>query len=44
MFEYLMPALVMHAPAGSLLDQTYRRHVYSAEIRLVNLSSRKEIP
>ncbi|MEO5704920.1 MAG: glucoamylase family protein, partial [Candidatus Limnocylindrales bacterium] len=24
MFEYLMPALVMHAPAGSLLDQTYR--------------------
>ena len=24
MFEYLMPALVMRAPAGSLLDQTYR--------------------
>ncbi len=24
MFEYLMPALVMHAPAGSLLQQTYR--------------------
>ncbi|MDO8485065.1 MAG: glucoamylase family protein, partial [Candidatus Limnocylindrales bacterium] len=24
MFEYLMPALVMHAPARSLLDQTYR--------------------
>jgi cyclic beta-1,2-glucan synthetase len=23
MFEYLMPALVMHAPARSLLDQTY---------------------
>jgi cyclic beta-1,2-glucan synthetase len=23
MFEYLMPALVMRAPAGSLLDQTY---------------------
>jgi len=28
----------------SSLDSTYRRHVYSAEIRLVNLSSRKEIP
>jgi len=26
------------------LDTTYRRHVYSAEIRLVNMSSRKEIP
>jgi len=24
MFEYLMPALVMRAPAGSLLEQTYR--------------------
>jgi cyclic beta-1,2-glucan synthetase len=24
MFEYLMPALVMHAPAGSLLEQTAR--------------------
>jgi cyclic beta-1,2-glucan synthetase len=24
MFEYLMPALVMHVPARSLLDQTYR--------------------
>jgi cyclic beta-1,2-glucan synthetase len=24
MFEYLMPALVMRAPAGSLLDDTYR--------------------
>ncbi len=24
MFEYLMPALVMHAPSGSLLQQTYR--------------------
>ena len=35
-------------PAGTIpatiLDQTYRRHVYAAEIRLVNLSSRKEIP
>jgi len=30
--------------AASTLDATYRRHVYSAEIRLVNLSSRKEIP
>jgi len=29
---------------ATILDQTYRRHVYSAEIRLVNLSSRKEIP
>jgi cyclic beta-1,2-glucan synthetase len=31
MFEYLMPALVMHSPPGSLLDQTYylvvRRHM-----------------
>jgi cyclic beta-1,2-glucan synthetase len=27
MFEYLMPALVMHAPAGSLLDQTHRNVV-----------------
>src|SRR5258707_3138977 len=24
MFEYLMPALIMRAPANSLLDQTYR--------------------
>ncbi|MFO1265551.1 MAG: hypothetical protein U1F67_01325 [Rubrivivax sp.] len=24
MFEYLMPALVMRAPAGSLLEQTSR--------------------
>ncbi|HLQ36931.1 MAG TPA: glucoamylase family protein, partial [Planctomycetota bacterium] len=24
LFEYLMPALIMRAPAGSLLDQTYR--------------------
>ncbi|MBF6595490.1 MAG: glycosyl transferase, partial [Thermaceae bacterium] len=24
MFEYLMPALVMHSPNGSLLEQTYR--------------------
>jgi cyclic beta-1,2-glucan synthetase len=24
MFEYLMPALVMHSPSGSLLDETYR--------------------
>src|SRR5256885_6058516 len=23
MFEYLMPALVMHSPPGSLLSQTY---------------------
>ncbi len=27
MFEYLMPALVMRAPAGSILDQTSRRVV-----------------
>lgn len=27
MFEYLMPALVMRAPAGSVLDQTSRRVV-----------------
>jgi type IV pilus assembly protein PilW len=26
------------------LDLNYRRHVYNAEVRLVNLSSRKEIP
>ena len=36
MFEYLMPALVMRAPAGSLLDQTYalvvgRQMSYAAE-------------
>lgn len=30
-------------PATSL-NSAYRRHVYSAEIRLVNMSSRKEIP
>ena len=24
MFEYLMPALVMHSPAGSLIEQTHR--------------------
>jgi cyclic beta-1,2-glucan synthetase len=39
MFEYLMPALVMHAPARSLLDQTYRLVVarqiaYAAERRV----------
>ena len=27
MFEYLMPALVMRSPAGSMLDQTYRQVV-----------------
>src|SRR5262249_55786921 len=27
MFEYLMPALVMHSPAGSMLNQTYRQVV-----------------
>jgi type IV pilus assembly protein PilW len=26
------------------VDRSYRRHVYNAEVRLVNLSSRKEIP
>ena len=36
MFEYLMPALVMHSPVGSLLEETYRlvvrRHMtYGAE-------------
>ena len=36
MFEYLMPALVMHSPAGSLLDETYhlvvrRQTSYGAE-------------
>ncbi len=35
------PAVTIPA---TILDQTYRRHVYAAEIRLVNLSSRKEIP
>ena len=30
--------------AASTLDTRYRRHVYNAEIRLVNMSSRKEIP
>jgi len=39
MFEYLMPALVMRSPAGSLLSQTYelvvRRHIaYGAERRV----------
>ncbi len=39
MFEYLMPALVMRSPAGSLLSQTYelvvRRHMaYGAERRV----------
>lgn len=29
---------------ASSLDTSYRRHVYSAETRLVNLSGRKEIP
>jgi cyclic beta-1,2-glucan synthetase len=37
MFEYLMPALVMHAPPRSLLDQTYslvvaRQMSYAAEL------------
>ncbi len=31
MFEYLMPALVMRAPAGSLLDQTSRLIVWRQE-------------
>ena len=35
------PAVTIPA---TILDQSYRRHVYSAEIRVVNLSSRKEIP
>jgi type IV pilus assembly protein PilW len=30
--------------AASSLQTNYRRHVYSTEVRLVNLSSRKEIP
>jgi type IV pilus assembly protein PilW len=30
--------------AGSSLNTSYRRHVYNTEVRLVNLSSRKEIP
>ena len=39
MFEYLMPALVMRSPAGSLLDQTYhlvvrRQITYGAERRV----------
>ena len=39
MFEYLMPALVMRSPSGSLLDQTYRLVVrrqmsYGAEQRV----------
>jgi len=39
MFEYLMPPLVMRAPAGSLLDQTDRLVVrkqieYGADIAL----------
>jgi len=39
MFEYLMPALVMRAPANSLLDHTYRLVVarqmsYAAELRV----------
>lgn len=37
------PAVTIPGP-GAVLDTTYRRHVYSAEIRLVNMSSRKEIP
>lgn len=35
------PAVTIPA---SLLNTSYRRHVYSAEIRVVNLGSRKEIP
>ena len=40
MFEYLMPSLVMRAPAGSLLEQTNRLVVrqqmkYGAERRAV---------
>jgi type IV pilus assembly protein PilW len=37
----LNPAVTIPA---TILNQAYRRHVYSAEIRLVNLSSRKETP
>ncbi|MFL6200320.1 MAG: hypothetical protein ACJ76J_14165, partial [Thermoanaerobaculia bacterium] len=32
MFEYLMPALVMKTPAGSLLNQTCR-HAIAEQIR-----------
>jgi type IV pilus assembly protein PilW len=37
------PGLTVTPGPGSL-DPSYRRHVYNAEIRLVNMSSRKEIP
>ncbi len=35
------PAVTIPA---TILNTSYRRHVYSAEIRVVNMSSRKEIP
>jgi cyclic beta-1,2-glucan synthetase len=35
MFEYLMPALVMHSPSNSLLSQTYE-HVVSRQIEYGN--------
>jgi len=39
MFEYLMPSLVMRAPAGSLLEQTsrlvvWRQQTYARELRI----------
>ena len=43
MFEYLMPALVMRAPVGSLLEQTSRLVVarqirYAAELGVPGIS------
>jgi cyclic beta-1,2-glucan synthetase len=40
MFEYLMPALVMHSPANSLLAQTYRQVV----IRQIEYGNERAVP
>jgi cyclic beta-1,2-glucan synthetase len=40
MFEYLMPALVMHAPPRSLLDQTYQLVV----ARQMSYASERGVP
>ncbi len=40
MFEYLMPALVMHEPRGSLLEQTNQRAVQNQ----INYGARHELP
>ena len=40
MFEYLMPALIMHSPEGSMLSQTYRQVVR----RQIDYGAERNVP